>query len=93
MAVHDVKSKVILIVGGGKNLGQLLSRRAKLVVHYNSESSKAESEKTLAEVQALGVEAFLYQSDLTKVKNVSRLTGGWWITGQTIFANGGYTTR
>jgi hypothetical protein len=21
------------------------------------------------------------------------VTGGWWITGQTIFANGGYTTR
>ncbi|MCC6285492.1 MAG: hypothetical protein IT439_09365 [Phycisphaerales bacterium] len=22
-----------------------------------------------------------------------RATHGWWITGQTIFANGGYTTR
>ena len=93
MSVHDVKGKVILIVGGGKNLGRLLSRRAKLVLHYNSKSSKTGSEKMLAEVQALGVEAFLFQSDLTKVKNVSRLAEGWWITGQTIFANGGYTTR
>ena len=64
MARNDLKGKVILIAGGGKNLGGLLSRTfatkgAKLAIHYNSNSAKAESEKTLAEVQALGAEAFL----------------------------------
>jgi hypothetical protein len=36
--------------------------------------------------------------DLTKIEDVAPIvrflaTDGWWITGQTIFANGGYTTR
>lgn len=57
--------------------GGLLSRDfaakgAKLAIHYNSESSRADSEKTLAEVQALGAEAFLFQGDLTKVENITR---------------------
>ncbi len=35
---------------------------------------------------------------LTEIKDIARIveflvTDGWWITGQTIFANGGYTTR
>ncbi|PTT00721.1 short chain dehydrogenase, partial [Pedobacter sp. HMWF019] len=77
MARNDLKGKVVLIAGGGKNLGGLLSRDfaakgAKLAIHYNSESAKAESEKTLAEVQGLGAEAFLFQADLTKVENVTR---------------------
>nr|WP_199081921.1 SDR family oxidoreductase [Pedobacter sp. ASV19] len=77
MARNDLKGKVVLIAGGGKNLGGLLSREfaakgAKLAIHYNSESAKAESEKTLAEVQELGAEAFLFQADLTKVENVTR---------------------
>lgn len=36
--------------------------------------------------------------ELTKIEDIVPLTrflvtDGWWITGQTIFANGGYTTR
>jgi NAD(P)-dependent dehydrogenase (short-subunit alcohol dehydrogenase family) len=78
MARNDVKGKVVLIAGGGKNLGGLLSKDfaakgAKLAIHYNSEGSKAESEKTLAEVKAIGAEAFLFQGDLTKVENVTKL--------------------
>lgn len=77
MSKNDLKGKVVLIAGGGKNLGGLLSRDfaakgAKLAIHYNSESSRTESEKTLSEVQALGVEAFLFQGDLTKVENVTK---------------------
>ena len=54
MARNDLKGKVVLIAGG-KNFGGLLSRDfaakgAKLAIHYNSESSKTESEKTVAEV-------------------------------------------
>lgn len=78
MSRNDLKDKVVLIAGGGKNLGGLLSKDfaskgAKLAIHYNSEGSRAESEKTLAEVQALGAEAFLFQGDLTKVENVTKL--------------------
>lgn len=78
MSRNDLKDKVVLIAGGGKNLGGLLSKDfaskgAKLAIHYNSEGAKAESEKTLAEVQALGAEAFLFQGDLTKVENVTKL--------------------
>ncbi|MCY0969707.1 SDR family oxidoreductase [Chryseobacterium wangxinyae] len=74
---NDLRGKVVLIAGGGKNLGGLLSKDfaakgAKLAIHYNSESSRAESEKTLAEVQALGAEAFLFQGDLTKVENITK---------------------
>lgn len=77
MARNDLKGKVVIIAGGGKNLGGLLSRSfavkgAKLAIHYNSESTKAESEKTLAAVHALGAEAFLFQADLTQVANVNQ---------------------
>ena len=78
MARNDVKGKVVLIAGGAKNLGGLLSRNfaakgAKLVIHYNSESTKADAEKTLADVKAAGADAILVQGDLTKVENVTRL--------------------
>lgn len=78
MARNDVKGKVILLAGGGKNLGGLLSRNfaaqgAKLVIHYNSVSTKADAEQTLADVQAAGAEAILVQSDLTKVDNITKL--------------------
>ncbi len=77
MSNHDVKGKVVLIAGGGKNLGGLLSRNfaakgAKLAIHYNSEESRKESETTLSAVQALGAEAFLFQADLTKPVHITR---------------------
>jgi NAD(P)-dependent dehydrogenase (short-subunit alcohol dehydrogenase family) len=78
MSKNDLKDKVVLIAGGGKNLGGLLSKDfaakgAKLAIHYNSEGARAESEKTLEEVQILGAEAFLFQGDLTKIENITRL--------------------
>jgi NAD(P)-dependent dehydrogenase (short-subunit alcohol dehydrogenase family) len=77
MARNDVKGKVILIAGGAKNLGGLLSRDfaakgAKLAIHYNSDSSKADAEKTLEDVKAAGAEAFLFQGNLIDVKNITR---------------------
>lgn len=78
MARNNVNGKVVLIAGGAKNLGGLLSRDfaakgAKLVIHYNSESTRAAAEQTLADVQASGAEGILVQGDLTKVENVTRL--------------------
>ncbi|WP_027126319.1 SDR family oxidoreductase [Gelidibacter mesophilus] len=76
MAKMDLKNKVVLIAGGGKNLGGLLSstfasKGAKIAIHYNSEESKAQSEKTLALVKKAGGQGFLFQADLTKVENIS----------------------
>jgi NAD(P)-dependent dehydrogenase (short-subunit alcohol dehydrogenase family) len=69
---------VVLIAGGAKNLGGLLSRDfaskgAKVAIHYNSDSTKAEAEKTLADITNAGGEAFLFQADLTNVENITKL--------------------
>lgn len=71
MSKNDLKNKVVLIAGGAKNLGGLLSRDfaakgAKLAIHYNSDATKADAEKTLADVQATGAEAFLFEEILQK---------------------------
>ena len=78
MSRNDLNGKVVLIAGGAKNLGGLLSRNfaqkgAKVAVHYNSDSTKADAEKTLAEITNAGGEAFLFQADLTKVENIAKL--------------------
>lgn len=78
MARNDLNGKVVLIAGGAKNLGGLLSRDfaskgAKVAIHYNSDSTKAEAEKTLADITNAGGEAFLFQADLTNVENITKL--------------------
>lgn len=77
MARNDLNGKVVLIAGGSKNLGGLLSRDfaakgAKVAIHYNSDSTKAEAEKTLADITKAGGEAFLFQADLTDVRNITK---------------------
>ncbi|WP_233602873.1 SDR family oxidoreductase [Pedobacter sp. KBW06] len=78
MSGKDLKEKVVLIAGGAKNLGGLLSldfakQGAKVVVHYNSDSTKADAEKTLSEIEAIGAEAIIIQGDLTVPANVTQL--------------------
>lgn len=78
MAKNDLNGKVVLIAGGAKNLGGLLSRDfaakgAKVAIHYNSEGTRSDAEKTLADIQAAGGTAFLFQADLTKVENIVQL--------------------
>ncbi|MDR6782285.1 NAD(P)-dependent dehydrogenase (short-subunit alcohol dehydrogenase family) [Pedobacter africanus] len=78
MSRNDLKGKVVLIAGGAKNLGGLLSRTfaskgAKVAVHYNSNSTKADAEQTLADITDSGGEAFLFQADLTKIENIAAL--------------------
>lgn len=75
---NDLKGKVVLIAGGAKNLGGLLSQRiaaqgAKVAIHFNSNRTKADAEHTLADIQSAGGEAFIFQADLTDVKNITRL--------------------
>lgn len=78
MSSKDLNGKVALVAGGAKNLGGLISRDlaargAKVVIHYNSDSTRNEAENTLKEIQAAGGDAFLTQGDLTKVENIGRL--------------------
>ncbi|WP_448103809.1 SDR family oxidoreductase [Pedobacter panaciterrae] len=78
MSRNDLKGKVVLIAGGAKNLGGLISRNvaakgAKVVIHYNSESTRVDAEKTLADIISAGGEAYLIQADLTRVENVVKL--------------------
>ena len=78
MSRNDLKGKVVLIAGGAKNLGGLLSRNfagkgAKVVIHYNSDATKADAEKTLKDITSAGGEAFLFQADLTDTKNITKL--------------------
>lgn len=78
MSRNDLQGKVVLIAGGAKNLGGLLSRDfaskgAKVAIHYNSDSTKADAEKTLEDIVKAGGEGFIYQADLTKVDNITKL--------------------
>ncbi len=78
MSRNDLKGKVVLIAGGAKNLGGLLSKNiaakgAKIAIHYNSNSTKADAEQTLAAIQKAGGEAFIFQADLIKTGNITRL--------------------
>lgn len=78
MDKHDLKGKVVVVVGGGKNLGGLVSREfanggAKVVVHYHSDSSKESAEETVAEIEKMGGEATSFQGDLSKPENISAL--------------------
>ncbi|RZK57517.1 MAG: SDR family oxidoreductase [Pedobacter sp.] len=78
MSRNDLNGKVVLIAGGGKNLGGLLSKNvaskgAKVVIHFNSDKTKAEAEQTLAEIKNNGGEAILIQGDLTNIANITNL--------------------
>ena len=59
-------------------MGGLLSRDfvakgAKVVIRYNSDSTKADAEKTLKDITNSGGEAIVFQADLTKIENIKHL--------------------
>lgn len=78
MADHSINGKVVLIAGGAKNLGGSIARDlaqqgAKAVaVHYNSASSKADADATVAAVKAAGAQAVAIQADLTTAAAVEQ---------------------
>ena len=79
MTDHSIKGKIVLIAGGGKNLGGLVARdlaaqgAKAIAVHYNSAGAKAETEETLAAVRAAGAEAVAFQADLTSAGAMEKL--------------------
>lgn len=79
MSDNTITSKNILIAGGAKNLGGLISRdvaahgaRA-VAVHYNSESTRAAAEETAAAIEEAGASAHLLHADLTSAAAVKTL--------------------
>ncbi|HAI94177.1 MAG TPA: short chain dehydrogenase [Xanthomonadaceae bacterium] len=76
---HSLDGKTVLIAGGGKNLGGLLARDlaahgvAAVAVHYNSETSRAAAEETVATVRAIGAKAEAFQADLSTAAAVEKL--------------------
>ncbi|NJN29266.1 MAG: SDR family oxidoreductase [Synechococcales cyanobacterium RM1_1_8] len=78
MPNSDLTDKVVLVTGGAKNLGGLISREfaskgADVVVHYHSQAAQAEAEATVQAVEQLGRKAFSIQSDLTKPEAITAL--------------------
>ncbi|KND61917.1 Short-chain dehydrogenase/reductase SDR [Candidatus Burkholderia verschuerenii] len=79
MANHSIEGKTVIIAGGAKNLGGLIAKDlakhgAKAVaIHYNSASSKAAADATLAAIEAAGAKAVAFQADLTSAGAVEKL--------------------
>ncbi|WP_018655639.1 SDR family oxidoreductase [Actinomadura flavalba] len=78
MEASTLVGKNVLVAGGAKNLGGLVSRQAaeagaNVAVHYHSESSRPEAEATLDAVRALGGKGTILTGDLTSPANVERL--------------------
>ncbi len=79
MTDHSINGKTVLIAGGAKNLGGLLATdlarngaRA-VAIHYNSASTAADAERTVAAIRAAGAEAHSFQADLTTADPVEML--------------------
>ncbi len=79
MTTVNLKDQVVLIAGGGKNLGAALALRfadqgvAGLTLHYHSEASRGQAELTAAAVRAKGVAVLLVQADLCQPERVAEL--------------------
>lgn len=78
MADTSLKGKVVVVAGGAKNLGGLISRSfgaegAKVVVHHHSAASRAEADATVEAIAGAGGQAFAVEGDLTRAAQVSAL--------------------
>lgn len=78
MSDNSLKNKTVVVTGGAKNLGGLISRKfaelgANLVIHYNSDNTAQDAEQTLKDVQAYGVKAVLFKADLSDISNIEKL--------------------
>jgi NAD(P)-dependent dehydrogenase (short-subunit alcohol dehydrogenase family) len=74
----NLAGKSAVVAAGAKNLGGLISttlaeQGVNVAVHYNSAASESDADKTVAAVQAAGVNAIKVQGDLTKPANVAAL--------------------
>ncbi len=80
MTGRTLEGKVVLVAGGAKNLGGLISttvarQGARVAVHYHGAAARAEAEATVAAIREGGSDAIMIQSDLTRAANVEALFG------------------
>jgi NAD(P)-dependent dehydrogenase (short-subunit alcohol dehydrogenase family) len=79
MSARTLKDKVAVISGGGKNLGALIASDfaeagAKgLLLHYNSDASRSDTEATAAALRKRGVDVITFQGDLAVVDNNAKM--------------------
>jgi len=79
MSDHKIEGKTILIAGGAKNLGGLIARdlaqhgAKAIAIHYNSAASEASARETLAAIEAAGVKAVAFKTDLTTAGAMEQL--------------------
>ncbi len=79
MSRHSIQGKTVLIAGGAKNLGGLIARdlaaqgAKAIAIHYNSASSRADADATVAALKAAGAQAVAIQGDLTTAAAVEKL--------------------
>ncbi|WIM89280.1 SDR family oxidoreductase [Candidatus Mycobacterium wuenschmannii] len=74
----NLSGKSAIVAAGAKNLGGLIStsladKGVNVAVHYNSTSTEADADKTVAAVETAGVKAIKVQGDLTTPANVAAL--------------------
>lgn len=76
---NSIQDKVVLVAGGAKNLGGLISRdmaahgAAAVLVHYNSAATRQDADETVAAVVKAGAKGLAVQADLTKVAECARI--------------------
>jgi NAD(P)-dependent dehydrogenase (short-subunit alcohol dehydrogenase family) len=73
---HSLVSRHALVTGGGRGVGKgiaLALARLGASVAVNYSSSKADAEATARELQALGVDAFVVQADVSVKADVERM--------------------
>ena len=75
---RSLDRKVVLVTGGAKNLGGLISRDlaahgASVAVHYHSAETSSAADETVAAAIDSGAKAFALEADLTKPAEVRRL--------------------
>lgn len=78
MTERTLKDKVVIVAGGAKNLGGLISRDfakqgAKVVIHYHSDAAKRDADETLAAIKQDGGEAAIFQAELSQPSNLTKL--------------------
>ncbi|HEY0914752.1 MAG TPA: SDR family oxidoreductase [Solimonas sp.] len=78
MTNATLKGKSVVVAGGAKNLGGLVSRSlgaegARIAVHYNSAGAQADAEATVLAIQKAGGDAFSFQGDLTRAGTCAEL--------------------
>ena len=79
MSHPTLQGKVAVIAGGGKNLGALIAEQfvaagaRGVLLHYNSDGSRAETEKTAGALKSKGADVITFQGDLSVVDNNVKL--------------------